>query len=240
MESSGRIIIFEDDGDDPRRYISLLCELNESSDMELFNMASQRFPTEMSLNLLNLLSSSEAAIFCDVLRKQRKELKKLDLTGCFSPDDVERLISAISEMPGKVKLLYISHNKIKDIPGPEIFAKIEDHLNISGCFEDERFLANSSERQKIQLVLDQLHGSYENFKDIHRGAERSTKASTFEVVTEMPLVLHRQFQAISALLTAACDGILTPVFCMSSMFFVWRRSSRSTESHSKLMQLDMN
>ncbi|CAK8687230.1 unnamed protein product, partial [Clavelina lepadiformis] len=49
--------------------------------------------------------------------------------------------------------------------------------------------------------------------------------------------------AISALLmtllTSACDGILTPVFCMSSMFFVWRRSSRSPESHSK-MQLDMN
>ncbi|CAK8691884.1 unnamed protein product [Clavelina lepadiformis] len=84
----------------------------------------------------------------------------------------------------------------------------------------------------------------DNSKDIHRGAEGSTKASTFEVVTEMPLVLRRQFQAISALvmalLTSACDGILTPVFCMSSMFFVWRRSSRSPESHSKLMQLDMN
>ncbi|XP_076808472.1 uncharacterized protein LOC143451655 [Clavelina lepadiformis] len=88
-------------GDDKRRYISLLCELNESSDMELFNMASLRFPTELDLSLFKL-SSSEAAIFCDVLRKQRKELKELGLDICFSPDDVERLISVISEMPGKV------------------------------------------------------------------------------------------------------------------------------------------
>ncbi|XP_076808702.1 uncharacterized protein LOC143451841 [Clavelina lepadiformis] len=89
------------DDDDKRKYISLLCELNESSDMELFNMASQRFPTEMNLYPLKL-SSSEAAIFCDVLSKQQKELKKLHLMSCFSPGDVERLISAISEMPGKV------------------------------------------------------------------------------------------------------------------------------------------
>ncbi|CAK8687354.1 unnamed protein product [Clavelina lepadiformis] len=143
---------------DNSRYISLLCELNESSDMELFNMTSQRFPTEMSLYGLKL-SSSEAAIFCDVLRKQQKELKKLDLMNCFSPGDVERLISAISEMPGKVKVLNIGGNIIKDIPGPEFFAKIEEDLFISGCYEDGRFSANSSERQKIQLVLDQLHGS---------------------------------------------------------------------------------
>ncbi|XP_076808670.1 uncharacterized protein LOC143451813 [Clavelina lepadiformis] len=89
------------DDDNPRRYISLLCELNESSDMELFNMASLRFPKVVNLNGLKL-SSSEAAIFCDVLRKQQKELKLLELMSCFSPDDVERLISAISEMPGKV------------------------------------------------------------------------------------------------------------------------------------------
>ncbi|CAK8682550.1 unnamed protein product [Clavelina lepadiformis] len=89
------------DDDDPRRYVSLLCELNESSDMELFNMASLHFPTEMSLWPLKL-SSSEAAIFCDVLSKQQKELGKLHLSSCFSPGDVERLISAISEMPGKV------------------------------------------------------------------------------------------------------------------------------------------
>ncbi|XP_076808597.1 uncharacterized protein LOC143451756 [Clavelina lepadiformis] len=87
--------------DNKRRYISLLCELNESSDMAMFNMASLHFPTDMSLYLLKL-SSSEAAIFCDVLRKQQKELKSLDLRNCFSPGDVERLISAISEMPGKV------------------------------------------------------------------------------------------------------------------------------------------
>ncbi|CAK8687611.1 unnamed protein product [Clavelina lepadiformis] len=91
----------DDDNDNKRRYISLLCELNESSDMELFNMASLRFPTEMNLYGLKL-PSSEAAIFCDVLRKQRKELKLLGLSSCFSPGDVERLISAISEMPGKV------------------------------------------------------------------------------------------------------------------------------------------
>ncbi|CAK8687530.1 unnamed protein product [Clavelina lepadiformis] len=145
-------------GDDQRRYISLLCELNESSDMELFNMASLHFPTEMSLYPLKL-SSSEVAIFCDVLRKQRKELKKLDLRRCFSPGDVERLISAISEMPGKVKRLNIGYNIIKDIPGPEFFAKIEDHLWMDGCFEVGRFDANSSEEQKIQLALDQLHGS---------------------------------------------------------------------------------
>ncbi|CAK8687236.1 unnamed protein product [Clavelina lepadiformis] len=206
------------DDDHKRRYISLLCELNESSDMDLFNMASLHFPTEMNLYRLKL-SSSEAAIFCDVLRKQRNKLKKLDLSRRFSPGDVERLISAISEMPGKVKALDINGNIIKDIPGPEFFTKIEEYLWMDRCFEDD-FSANSSEKQKIQLALDQLHGSYENFKDIHRGAERSTKASTFEVVTEMPLVLHRQFQAISALvmalLTSACDGILTPVFCMSS------------------------
>ncbi|XP_076808463.1 uncharacterized protein LOC143451647 [Clavelina lepadiformis] len=89
------------DDNNRRRYISLLCELNESSDMELFNMASQRFPTDLNLNCLKL-SSSEAAIFCDVLSKQQKELKELDLSNCFSPGDVERLISAISEMPGKV------------------------------------------------------------------------------------------------------------------------------------------
>ncbi|CAK8687630.1 unnamed protein product [Clavelina lepadiformis] len=146
------------DGNNPRRYISLLCELNESSDMELFNMASLRFPTEMSLFPLKF-SSSEVAIFCDVLRKQQKELKKLGLNSCFSPGDVERLISAISEMPGKVKELDISRNKIKDIPGPEFFTKIEQSLWMYGCFEDGRIVANSSEKQKIQLALDQLHGS---------------------------------------------------------------------------------
>ncbi|CAK8687303.1 unnamed protein product [Clavelina lepadiformis] len=125
--------------------------------MELFNMASQRFPTEMSLYLLKL-SSSEAAIFCDVLRKQQKELKELHLRRCFSPDDVERLISAISEMPGKVKVLNISYNIIKDIPGPEFFAKIEEYLWMRDCFEGGRN-PNSSEKQKIQLVLDQLHDS---------------------------------------------------------------------------------
>ncbi|CAK8687341.1 unnamed protein product [Clavelina lepadiformis] len=140
-----------DDEDDQRRYISLLCDLNESSDMELFNMASLHFPTEMNLYGLTL-SSSEAAIFCDVLRKQQKELKELDLRFCFSPGDVERLISAISEMPGKVKALDISYNIIKDIPGPEFFAKIEQVLWMSGCFEVGRF-------PEIQLVLDQLHDS---------------------------------------------------------------------------------
>ncbi|CAK8687594.1 unnamed protein product [Clavelina lepadiformis] len=75
---------------------------------------------------------------------------------------------------------------------------------------------------------------YQNSNNIHREAEGSTKASTFEVVTEMPLVLRRQFRAISSLLTAACDSILTPVFCLSSLFFVWRRNSRSPESHSKI------
>ncbi|CAK8687552.1 unnamed protein product [Clavelina lepadiformis] len=143
--------------DDQRRYISLLCELNESSDMELFNMASQRFPTEMSLFGLNL-SSSEAAIFCDVLRKQQNELKMLHLRNCFSPDDVERLISAISEMPGKVKELDIRRNIIKDIPGPEFFTKIEEYLWMARRFEVGR-IANSSEKQKIQLALDQLHDS---------------------------------------------------------------------------------
>ncbi|CAK8682451.1 unnamed protein product [Clavelina lepadiformis] len=152
------------DVNNQRRYISLLCELNESSDMELFNMASQRFPTELHLSHLKL-SSSEAAIFCDVLRKQRNELKELGLSRCFSPGDVESLISAISEMPGKVKELYISDNIIKDIPGPEFFAKIEEYLNMIGCFEDER-IANSSEKQKIQLALDQLHGS-----DLHLGRD---------------------------------------------------------------------
>ncbi|CAK8687413.1 unnamed protein product [Clavelina lepadiformis] len=146
------------DGDNKRRYVSLYCELNESSDMELFNMASQRFPTEMSLYPLDL-SSSEAAIFCDVLRKQQEELKLLDLSECFSPDDVERLISAISEMPGKVKVLDIGGNIIKDIPGPEFFTKIEEDLRMHGCFEGGRFSANSSEEQKIQLALDQLHDS---------------------------------------------------------------------------------
>ncbi|CAK8687422.1 unnamed protein product [Clavelina lepadiformis] len=126
--------------------------------MELFNMASLRFPTEMSLNYLKL-SSSEAAIFCDVLRKQQNELKQLELKRCFSPGDVESLISAISEMPGKVKVLIISDNIIKDIPGPEFFAKIEKYLNMTGCFEDGRCIANLSEKQKIQLALDQLHGS---------------------------------------------------------------------------------
>ncbi|CAK8687272.1 unnamed protein product [Clavelina lepadiformis] len=156
-----------------RRYISLLCELNESSDMELFNMASLRFPTEMSLYPLKL-SSSEAAIFCDVLRKQQKELKKLDLNYCFSPDDVERLISAISEMPGKVKVLNIYGNIIKDIPGPEFFAKIEEYLWMYGCFEDGRYLANSSEKQKIQLALDQLHDSVITSCSLH--------ASTADVI----------------------------------------------------------
>ncbi|XP_076810831.1 uncharacterized protein LOC143453385 [Clavelina lepadiformis] len=138
--------------------------------MELFNMASLRFPTEMSLYGLKL-SSSEAAIFCDVLRKQRKELKGLGLNECFSPGDVERLISAISEMPGKVKELNIMGNIIKDIPGPEFFAKIEGYLGMignkncrnkigmSGCFGVGRFSANSSEIQEIQLALDQLHDS---------------------------------------------------------------------------------
>ncbi|CAK8687332.1 unnamed protein product [Clavelina lepadiformis] len=126
--------------------------------MELFNMASLRFPTELDLNPLKL-SSSEAAIFCDVLKKQRNKLKKLCLDSCFSPDDVERLISAISDMPGKVKVLDISHNIIKDIPGPEFFAKIEEDLWMFGCFEVGRFSPNSSEKKKIQLALDQLHDS---------------------------------------------------------------------------------
>ncbi|XP_076808538.1 uncharacterized protein LOC143451706 [Clavelina lepadiformis] len=97
--------------------------------MELFNMASLRFPTRMSLYGFKL-SSSEAAIFCDVLRKQQSELKELGLSRCFSPDDVERLISAISEMPGKVKGLGIGRNIIKDIPGPEFFVKIEEYLGM--------------------------------------------------------------------------------------------------------------
>ncbi|XP_076810816.1 uncharacterized protein LOC143453375 isoform X4 [Clavelina lepadiformis] len=152
------LAIWSDD-DNQRRYISLLCELNESSDMELFNMASQHFPTRMSLYGLKL-SSSEAAIFCDVLRKQQKELKKLHLSSCFSPGDVERLISAISEMPEKVKRLYISGNTIKDIAGPEFFTKIEEYLGMEGCFEVGRYPANSSEKQKIQLALDQLQYSW--------------------------------------------------------------------------------
>ncbi|CAK8687572.1 unnamed protein product [Clavelina lepadiformis] len=157
--------------DDKRRYISLLCELNESSDMELFNMASLRFPTEMNLDPLKL-ASSEAAIFCDVLRKQQKELKWLGLSRCFSPGDVERLISAISEMPGKVKVLNIGGNIIKDIPGPEFFAKIEGDLWIYRCFEDGRF-ANSSEKQEIQLALDQLHSSeLRRGRDSNRGPLR--------------------------------------------------------------------
>ncbi|CAK8687624.1 unnamed protein product [Clavelina lepadiformis] len=143
---------------DRRRYISLLCELNESSNMAIFIMASLHLSRELDLSGLKL-SSSEAAIFCDVLRKRRKELKKLNLMSCFSPGDVERLISAISEMPGKVKVLNISGNIIKNIPGPEFFAKIEERLYMEGCFEGGRFSANSSERQKIQLALNQLHGS---------------------------------------------------------------------------------
>ncbi|CAK8682453.1 unnamed protein product [Clavelina lepadiformis] len=146
--------------DNKRRYISLLCELNESSDMAIFNMASLRFPRELDLLDLNL-SSSEAAIFCNILSKQQNELEKLYLIGCFPPGDVERLISAISDMPGKVKVLNIGGNIIKDIPGPEFFAKIRQSLDMAYCFEDDShsFSANSSERQKIQLALDQLHDS---------------------------------------------------------------------------------
>ncbi|CAK8687371.1 unnamed protein product [Clavelina lepadiformis] len=143
--------------DDKRRYISLLSELNESSDMELFKRASLRFPTKLDLDYLKL-SSSEAAIFCDVLRKQQNELGWFNLSYCFSPGDVERLISAISEMPGKVKVLNISYNIINDIPGPEFFAKIEEYLYLARCFEGGRD-ANSSEKQEIQLALDQLHDS---------------------------------------------------------------------------------
>ncbi|XP_076809393.1 uncharacterized protein LOC143452342 [Clavelina lepadiformis] len=123
--------------------------------MTIFNKASLRFPRKLVLYPLKL-SSSEAAIFCDVLRKQRNELEKLDLSDCFSPGDVERLILAISEMPGKVKVLDIRGNIIKDIPGPEFFVKIEERLYMVGCFVR---IPNSSEKQKIQLVLDQLHGS---------------------------------------------------------------------------------
>ncbi|CAK8687637.1 unnamed protein product [Clavelina lepadiformis] len=57
-----------------------------------------------------------------------------------------------------VKELFIGFNIIKDVPGPEFFAKIEDYLGMAGCFGDGRF-TNSSEKQKIQLVLDQLHDS---------------------------------------------------------------------------------
>ncbi|XP_076810662.1 uncharacterized protein LOC143453275 [Clavelina lepadiformis] len=142
---------------DQSRYISLLCELNESSNMAIINMASLRIPKELDLFGLKL-SSSEVALFCDILRKQQNELKRLHLMSCFSPGDVERLISAISEMPGKVKVLNIRGNIIKDIPGPEFFAKIEVYLNMTHCFEDKRF-PDSMEKQKIQLALDQLHGS---------------------------------------------------------------------------------
>ncbi|CAK8682491.1 unnamed protein product [Clavelina lepadiformis] len=128
--------------------------------MELFNMASLHFPKDLDLKDLKL-SSSEAAIFCDVLRKQQNELEGLDLENCFSPGDVERLISAISEMPGKVKELDIRGNIMKDIPGPEFFATIEDRLKIMiDCFGYERKkIPNSSVREKIQLALDQLHDS---------------------------------------------------------------------------------
>ncbi|XP_076809374.1 uncharacterized protein LOC143452331 isoform X2 [Clavelina lepadiformis] len=141
-----------------RRYISLLCDLKESSNLAMFNMASLHFSRELDLSGLKL-SSSEAAIFCDVLRKQQNELKLLNLMSCFSSGDVERLISAISEMPGRVKELDIVGNIIKDIPEPEFFAKIDERLYMAGCFENGRIFPNSSEKQEIQLALDQLHDS---------------------------------------------------------------------------------
>ncbi|CAK8687466.1 unnamed protein product [Clavelina lepadiformis] len=58
-----------------------------------------------------------------------------------------------------VKELDIVGNIIKDIPGPEFFARIEGRLYMAGCFENGRIFPNSSEKQKIQLALDQLHGS---------------------------------------------------------------------------------
>ncbi|CAK8682456.1 unnamed protein product [Clavelina lepadiformis] len=147
-----------------RKYISLLCEISKRADIQLIKKAEDTFPRELNLNSLKL-SSLEAAIFCDVLKKQQNNLEELYLINCFSPDDVERLISAISEMPGKVKELNIDGNIITDIPGTEFFAKIEKSLGMDNCFEYKKTeegktrRANNSEKQKIQLVLDQLHGS---------------------------------------------------------------------------------
>ncbi|CAK8687609.1 unnamed protein product [Clavelina lepadiformis] len=74
-----------------------------------------------------------------------------------------------------VKELDISYNIIKDIPGPEFFAKIEEYLRMTGCFEDGSFDANSSEKQKIQLALDSF-----KFQNSTRSSkfERETKNST--------------------------------------------------------------
>ncbi|CAK8687453.1 unnamed protein product [Clavelina lepadiformis] len=58
-----------------------------------------------------------------------------------------------------VKELDIVGNIIKDIPGPEFFAKIDERLYMAGCFENGRIFPNSSEKQEIQLALDQLHDS---------------------------------------------------------------------------------
>ncbi|CAK8687404.1 unnamed protein product [Clavelina lepadiformis] len=186
------------DEDDKRRYISLLCELNESSDMELFNKASLHFPTRMSLYGLKL-SSSEAAIFCDVLSKQQKELKKLHLSSCFSPGDVERLISAISEMPEKVKELNIMGNIIKDIPGPEFFAKIEERLRMIDCFGDGRFFnfrEDSEEEDSEDLEETRIRARNKKFNSsltsfIARGCEFmlvasiSLRAITADVIMEL-------------------------------------------------------
>ncbi|CAK8681850.1 unnamed protein product [Clavelina lepadiformis] len=146
--------------DNDRRYVSLLCELKKYADKQLILMAADHFPIELNLDNL-YLSTSEATGLSEILRKQNN-LKELVLTNCFSPGDVELVISAIVDMPGKVKWIDISDNIIKEIPGLEFFAKVEDKLEIFGCFDDGnggRRDPNEYEKQKIQLILDELHDS---------------------------------------------------------------------------------
>ncbi|CAK8678694.1 unnamed protein product [Clavelina lepadiformis] len=145
-----------------RRYISLLVEISECADHHLAQKAVDLFPQNLYLSNTKL-NSSETAILCEILRKQKNNIKRLYLYNCFSnPDDVKMLISAIIEMPGKIEKLSIGFNVISEIPPLSFFEKVNERLVMLYCFPDENRngrLPNQSEVNQIQATLNQLDRS---------------------------------------------------------------------------------
>ncbi|CAK8691827.1 unnamed protein product [Clavelina lepadiformis] len=91
--------------DKRRKYILRLFEISECADERLTQKAVELFPHELHL-WQSPSNSFHTTLLCEVLRKQDKVIKRLDLEACFStPGDIKKIISAITEMPGKVCLL---------------------------------------------------------------------------------------------------------------------------------------
>ncbi|CAK8691828.1 unnamed protein product [Clavelina lepadiformis] len=152
--------------DKRRKYILRLFEISECADERLTQKAVELFPHELHL-WQSPSNSFHTTLLCEVLRKQDKVIKRLDLEACFStPGDIKKIISAITEMPGKVQILDISRNTLQTIPPSSFFMKIDQYLRMFHCFphEDKRTgrnrNANDTERHEIQNILDQFDNSH--------------------------------------------------------------------------------